>query len=70
MRMPGYNVEEEIELLAGHIKRLGRQEAEGYQVTFKVSSKLPILGEIFIKKARNCSMMIKLLTVSSPWREP
>ena len=34
--MPGYNVEEEIELLAGHIKRLGRQEADGYQVTFKV----------------------------------
>ena len=33
--MPGYNVEEEIELLAGHIKRLGRQEADGYQVTFK-----------------------------------
>ena len=36
--MPGYNVEEEIELLAGHIKRLGRQEAEGYQVTFKVKN--------------------------------
>ena len=38
--MPGYNVEEEIELLAGHIKRLGRQEADGYQVTFKVSPKI------------------------------
>ena len=35
-RMPGYNVEEEIELLLGHIKRLGRQEQDSFQVTFKV----------------------------------
>ena len=31
-----YNVEEEIELLTGHIKRLGTAEADGsVQVTFK-----------------------------------
>ena len=36
--MPGYNVDEEIELLVGHIKRLGRQDPDGIQVTFKVRS--------------------------------
>merc|ERR1712064_94348 len=34
-KMPGYNVEEEIAILSGHIKRLGRQEGENHQVTFK-----------------------------------
>ena len=34
--MPGYNVDEEIDLLVGHIKRLGRQESDNFQVTFKV----------------------------------
>ena len=37
IKMP-YNVDEEIELLSGHIKRLGREEGEGFQVTFKVVS--------------------------------
>ena len=35
-----YNVDEEIELLSGHIKRLGKEEGEGYQVTFKVVCKM------------------------------
>ena len=35
-----YNVDEEIELLSGHIKRLGKEEGEGYQVTFKVNCKM------------------------------
>merc|ERR1712133_56054 len=35
LKMPGYNVEEEIEILSGHIKRLGRQEGENHQITFK-----------------------------------
>ena len=31
-----YNVEEEIEILSGHIKRLGKSDADGsVQVTFK-----------------------------------
>ena len=38
-RMP-YNVDEEIELLSGHIKRLGKEEGDGFQVTFKVVIKL------------------------------
>ena len=35
-----YNVDEEIELLSGHIKRLGKEEGDGYQVTFKVVCKM------------------------------
>ena len=34
--MPGYNVDEEVELLANHIKRLGKDGGGGVQVTFKV----------------------------------
>ena len=33
--MPGYDVSEEIEILAGHIKRLGKEEGGTFQVTFK-----------------------------------
>jgi len=33
--MPGYDVSEEIEILAGHIKRLGKEEGGSFQVTFK-----------------------------------
>ena len=35
--MPGYNVEEEIEVLTGHIKRIGREVDGTFQVTFKVN---------------------------------
>ena len=35
-KMPGYNVDEEVELLANHIKRLGKDGGGGVQVTFKV----------------------------------
>ena len=35
--MPGYNVDEEVAQLANHIKRLGKEEAGGVQVTFKVN---------------------------------
>ena len=35
--MPGYNVEEEIEVLSGHIKRIGREVDGTFQVTFKVN---------------------------------
>lgn len=32
-----YNVDEEIQLLTDHIKRLGKEEEEGFQITFKVA---------------------------------
>ena len=35
-----YNVDEEVEMLAGHIKRLGKEDSDGFQVTFKVVSKM------------------------------
>ena len=41
-----YNVDEEIEMLAGHIKRLGREEGGGVQVTFKVMSWTLLTGDI------------------------
>ena len=41
-----YNVDEEIEMLAGHIKRLGREEGGGVQVTFKVMSWTLLTGVI------------------------
>ena len=31
----GFSIEEEISVLTGHIKRLGQQQDEGIQVTFK-----------------------------------
>ena len=47
-----YNVDEEIELLSGHIKRLGKEEGEIYQVTFKVVCKmiLATYNKIFIQE--------------------
>ena len=47
-----YNVDEEIELLSGHIKRLGKEEGEIYQVTFKVVCKMiwATYNKIFIQE--------------------
>ena len=57
-----YNVDEEIELLSGHIKRLGKEEEGGFQITFKVARLM--MGVLcfcmyVILYYRSCLLMIR-----------
>ena len=55
--MSVYNVDEEIEMLASHIKRLGRQEEGSFQITFKVRpAKIYISVMYFIEESKSVNL--------------
>ena len=62
-----YNVDEEVQLLSGHIKRLGKEEEEGFQITFKVSRKMSDLFLTYVTLCyRSCLLMIRSPTHWNP----